>query len=368
MTTKFPVVKIDRATMQELLPLLVHKGIFSNYSTLPEKAELLENAKKDLCVNELSAEQEREILCKAGEYKTNNYVVRDYGDYAIGFTARLFIDRLEEAEEICKNKLYTDEDKRNIEKALSKIKVYKLAHKIALIILSEAYNQGKFEELIISKQKILEYLNYSSDDKYIYEDLTDAIFSLRWLDYQIFEYRTKTKVAEKAKTVGNFIYNLREDNNRYTFWINRVFVGCIQFFFSDRKNDKSNFSRGYFSYPTSVLPMTRYYSTPAYLLVHFLICESGNSKLKEKGTKVVAYKLQRFIDEAKINYSQPSKRVNAILDAFEEVKIIERIVPSPDELKAIKAEDAINTTVYISLPSRIKDLDQKIQSNLLVLK
>jgi hypothetical protein len=103
-------------------------------------------------------------------------------------------------------------------------------------------------------------------------------------------------------------------------------------------------------------------------LSNFLICESGNSKLKEKGTKVVAYKLQRFVDEAKINYSQPSKRVNAILDAFEEVKVIEKIVLSLEELKAIKADDALNTTVYISLPSRVNDLDKKIRSMVLVLK
>jgi hypothetical protein len=367
-TTKFPIVKIDRATMQELLPLVMHKGLFSNYNTLPEKAELLNAAKEKMGISVLTFEQERKILSNAGEYRTNNYVVRDYGDYAIGFTSRMFLDHLEEAEKNCKNTLCSDEDKRKIELALSRIKVYKLAHKLALIILSEAYEQGKFEELIISKQKILQYLNYSSDDKFIYQDISDAIFSLRWLDYQIFEYRTKTKVGEKAKTVGNFIYNIREDKTSYTFWVNRLFVGCIQHFFTDEKNDRSKFERGYITYPTAVLPMTRHYSAPAYLLFHFLICESGNSKLKEEGTKVVAHKLQKFIIESKINYTQPSKNVNAVLDAFDEVKIIEKIVPSPDELKAIKAEDALKTTVYISFPSRIKDLDKKIRSNLLVLK
>jgi hypothetical protein len=368
MSTKFPVVKIDRATMQELLPLLMNKGIFSNYNTLPEKAQLLNAAKAEMRVSELTFDQERKILSTAGEYKTSNFVIRDFNDYAIGFSARLYIDGLEEAEKICKDTLYTNEDKRKIETALSRIKVYKLAHKIALIILSEAYAQGKFEELSISKQKILEYLNYSSRDKYIYEDITDAIFSLRWLNYQIYEYRTKARVEEPARTVGNFIYNLREGTYTYTFWINRLFAGCVQYFFSNGKNDKSKFERGYITYPTAALPMTRHYSTSAYLLSNFLICENGNSKLKEKGTKVVAYKLQRFIDRAKINYSQPSKCVNAVLDALEEIKIIEKIVPSPEELKAIRAVDALNTMVYISLPSRIKDLDKKIRSNLLVLK
>ena len=367
MSTKFPVVKIDRATMQELLPLLMHKGIFSNYSALPEKAELLENAKKELCANELSAEQEREVLTRAGEYKTNNYVVRDYGEYAIGFSARLYVDRLEEVEEFCQSNL-CNEDKTKLVSALKRIKLYKLAHKIALVILSEIYLQGKFENLTISKHKILQQLNYSTNEKYIYKDISDAVFSLTWLDYQIFEYKTKSKVEEEAKTVGNFIYNVREDKNSFTVWINRLFVGCIQHFFTNNKNDKSTFTRGYISYPTAVLPMTRNYSTPAYLLTNFLICESGNSKLKEKGIKVVAYKLQRFIDEARINYSQMSKRVNKILDALNEVEIIEKIEPTITELENMKADEALNTTIYISVNSRIKDLDQKIRSNLLVLK
>ncbi len=66
----------------------------------------------------------------------------------------------------------------DLEKALERIRLYKLAHKVALIILSEAYIQRKYEELEITKEKIINYLGLDANDKYIYQDLSDVMFSL----------------------------------------------------------------------------------------------------------------------------------------------------------------------------------------------
>ena len=38
---QFPIVKIDRTTGQEMLPLLMQKGIFSDFQNLPFRDEIL---------------------------------------------------------------------------------------------------------------------------------------------------------------------------------------------------------------------------------------------------------------------------------------------------------------------------------------
>ena len=126
----------------------------------------------------------------------------------------------------------------DVEKALKRIRLYKLAHKVALIILSEAYLQRKFEEVEISKERILEYLGLDTSDKYIYSDIDDVVFSLRWLNYQIFQYKTKNPLSKNGRAVGNFIYNIYDDAKTYKFWINTVFVGCVQHLITDEKHDK----------------------------------------------------------------------------------------------------------------------------------
>jgi len=343
MNTTFPIVKIDRTTAQEWLPMLMNRGIFTRYNKLPSKEDILSKAKDELGVESLTPAQEREVLASAGEYKTNRFVVKDYGQYAIGFDAKMYIDFLNETEENIENELLRDKyEKSRIHEALRQVRLYKLGHKLSVIILAEAYRQRKFEELTISKETILGYLDFQSEENHIYKDIDEAMFSLRWLNYILFEYKTKSKLGKKAKTTGNFIYNLRQDSKSYTVWINKVFLGCIVHVLSeetrkvDDSNKKSLFSRGYFNYPTEMLKVTKNYSTPAYLLANFLILDSGNSKLNTESFKVVAYKLWRFVEKSGIHHSRPGYRKQVFLKAIQEVDFIEKLDPGFDELSKIK--------------------------------
>jgi hypothetical protein len=78
MNTTFPIVKIDRTTAQEWLPMLMNRGIFTRYNELPSKEEIIKNATNELGVDALTPAQEREVLASAGEYNTNRFVVKDY--------------------------------------------------------------------------------------------------------------------------------------------------------------------------------------------------------------------------------------------------------------------------------------------------
>ena len=347
----FPIVKIDRTTAQEWLPTLMNKGIFSNYRQLKTMDSIIEEKKAASGGADLTKEQMREACTQAGEYRTRRFVFHDYGNYAIGFDIKMYYEFLNEAE-----KYLSDEvDPEKINDALRQIHLYKLGHKIAMIILSEAYRQRRYEELTISKSDIVSYLGYNTEDKQIYQDIDDAMFSLRWLNYIFYQYRTAKKVGKDAMTTGNFIYNLQEDNKSYTVWINKVFLGCIEFVLQDETNKLGEeekqqvFSRGYYGYDTALLPMTRNYSTPAYLLSHFLVLDSGNAKLNTDAYKIVAYKVSRFIEEAGIKHSRPSKRKNAFIRALQEVTLISRTEPGIEDLHDVKPGDIedIALRVYI---------------------
>lgn len=298
MNSKFPIVKIDRTTITEILPIFINKGIFSNYEDLPERADLLNMHKETLGVSELTKEQERECLSQVGEYKTNKYVVRDYGSYLIAFSLNAY--------------------NGNLNDDLRRVRLNKLGHKIAVLILSEVYNQRKWTDLEIPKHKIVEYLGYTSNDRHIYRDISDLMFSLRWLDYPIIEYSKKVKIKEDKKTTGNFIYNLSEDSKSYTLCINKFFVGSVaSVLTSDRNKLPDNaFSRGYLDYPTYLLPLSKDYSQGAYLLSTFLMAEKGNAKLNTKEHKVVAYRIPKLMEIMKLGYSRDDKNYQAFLNAL----------------------------------------------------
>jgi len=369
MKSTYPPVKIDRNIITEILPMFMNRGIFNNYNALPEKAGLLENECLRLGVAELTDEQERELLSNIGMYKTLNYVVRDYGSYVIAFTAKVYMDYLEETEikiedELLRNE-YTEE---KIRQALNKIKLYKLAHRLSLIILSEVYQQRRLEGLYITKQKILDYLRYSADEKHIYEDISDAIFSLRWLTYQIFEYRTKVKVQEEAKTIGNFIYHIREDTKSYTLSINRHFVGCVEHLLNDKKYSREErkklFAPGYITYPTALISATKNYSSASYLLSNFLVSEKGNHHLNGNGYKVIAFKVSRFMEVMNIKHSRAAKRKAAFIRELRKVDIIENTSPTIDDLNKLTPSRLENQMLYIYMSSSVKSLNQKIKSAL----
>ena len=147
----FPIVKIDRTITHKYLTLFMNKGIFSNYNALPDKTELLENERRQMGVDVLTHQQRRQILTSAGEYKTKSYVVKDYGNYIIAFSARMFLESLESAEEELALGISND---YHVDEALKRIKLYKLGHKIAFAILSEAYHQRKYDDSCYSKTEI----------------------------------------------------------------------------------------------------------------------------------------------------------------------------------------------------------------------
>jgi len=369
--SSYPIVKLDRTTVAEILPIFMHKGIFTNCKALPEKAGLILNECNRLNVCDLNENQERELLTNARMYKTNNYVVRDYGDYAIAFCAKMYIDYLEETEiriedELLRNE-YTEE---KINSALDKIKLYKLAHKLSMIILSEAYQQRSLQGVYITKQKILDYLGYSSYEKHIYEDISDAMFSLAWLTYQIFEYRTKIKVEEEAKTIGNFIYNIRDDKKTksYTLSINELFFGCVEHLLVDKKYSREErkelFARGYITYPTSLLQASKNYSQANYLLSNFLVSEKGNHHLNGNGYKVVAFRVSRFMDVMNIEHSRATNRKLVFLNELEKVDIIEKTSPTLGGLKQLTPRKLEDQMLYVYIDSSIRDLNEKISSAL----
>jgi len=106
---------MDRVTTTELLPIFINRGIFSNYNNLPERADLLEQLKIKLNIDELTEEQEREYLSQIGEYKAKDYVVRDYGSYIIAFSLKAYSG--------------------DIQDGLKRAKLNRLGHKIAMLIL-----------------------------------------------------------------------------------------------------------------------------------------------------------------------------------------------------------------------------------------
>lgn len=350
MNSTFPIVKIDRTTVTELLPIFINKGIFPNYEDLPERADLLNKYKEELGVSELTKEQEREYLKNVGEYKTNNYIVRDYGSYLIAFTLNAYSG--------------------NLSDDLQRVRLNEQGHKIAMLILSEVYDQRKWEGLVIPKQKIVEYLGYSSGNKHVYRDISDIMFSLRWLDYKIIKYKTKLKVREDSKTTGNFIYNLSEDSKSYTLWINKLFVGSIACVLTNDRNKLPDnaFRRGYFDYPTCLLPLSKDYSIGAYMLTNFLLAEKGNAKLNTKEHKVVAYRIPKLMEIMKLGYRRNDKNYQAFLNALEEIQIIDRIDPDISTLRGFKTSRIQDHVVHLYIKRDIKQLDSQIKSNHLMTK
>ena len=350
MSSTYPIVKLDATTVKEILPTFINKGIFSNYEDLPERADLLSKHKQEIGVPLLTKEQEREYLSEVGEYKTDDYIVRDYGNYLIAFSFNAY--------------------QGNIRDGLKRVRLNQLGHKVALLILSEVYIQRKMVGLVIPKQKIIEYLGYSTRNKSIYADVSDIMFSLRWLDFKIIEYKTKIKIKEDRKTTGNFIYTMMEDSKSYTVWVNPIFVGSIVCVLANDGTELPGdaFKRGYFSYPTSLLPSSRNYSQGTYLLTNFILAEKGNSKLNTSDYKVIAYKIPKYIEVMKLNHSRDDKNYQAFLNALEETQIIDRVDPDISTLKTLKTSRIQNQVVHLYIKKNIKLLDSEIKSSLLVTK
>jgi hypothetical protein len=196
------------------------------------------------------------------------------------------------------------------------------------------------------------------------------MFSLRWLEYEIIEYKNNTSLKKKNIKTGNFIYNLDWNSKSYVLDINKKFVGSIVYVLSsDRSILPGNaFKRGYFNYPTALLPLSRNYSQGAYLLTHFLMIERGNDKLNTSTHKVIAQSIPRLMDIMKLNYTRDDKNYKAFLSALGETQIIDRVVPDISTLRDLKTSRVQNQVIHIYVKKDIKLLDSEIKSNLLVTK
>lgn len=350
MNSQFPIVKIDRTTITELLPVFINKGIFAKYDGLPERADLLNQLKLDLGVTDLTTEQEREYLTQIGEYRTDDFVVRDYGNYLIKFTLSRYNGSLKDD--------------------LQRVSLNKLGHRIAMVILSEVYSQRKWTDLEIPKEKILEYLGYSSASKQIYGDIKDVLFSLRWLEYELMEFTNASSIKPRIIKTGNFIYDLEINPKSYIMDINKKFVGTIVYVLTrDKSTLPANaFERLYIDYPTTLLPLSKDYSQGAYLLATFLMTQLGNSKLNTSTHKVIAQKISTLMEIMKLNYSRDDRNTQAFLNALEETQIIDRVDPDLSTLRELKTSRIQDQVVHLYVKKDIKLLDSEIKSNLLVTK
>jgi hypothetical protein len=348
-TEQFPIVKIDRTTGQEMLPLLIQKGIFSGFQVVPTKEEILAAECSRLGTQELTEEQKLHALRSAGKYRTRNFVVRNYGNYEIGFGIANFTDE-------------------HLQSALERISLHKLGLKLAQIILAEVYAQRKTVDLVISKDRILEYLGYSSYEKQIYGQIDDVMFSLTNLNYYIHEYKTNMSGRLKSKEWGWFVYAVKSDSKNYTLSVNHNFVGCIAAVMNNEKGAERNLSRGYYSFPTAMLPASKNYSAPALLLANFLLLDSGNAKLNTGKHKIVTYSIPRLMETMKIENKRKNEAKTAFIDALEEVTIINKTQPSISELRKMKSSKFSDQVVRIYLPRDVEHLDSSIKSNLSAVK
>ena len=346
---QFPIVKIDRTTGQEMLPLLMQKGIFSDFQNLPFRDEILKEECDKLGLEALSDEQMRQALAAVGKYRSQKFIVRHYGNYQVGFGI-------------------ADFPGENISSALERVSLHKLGLRIAQIILSEVYEQRKTVDLVISKGRILEYLDYNSYEKQIYKQIDDVIFSLTHLNYYIHEYRTNTSGRVKSKEWGWFVYAVKSDSKNYTLSVNHNFVGCIAAVMNNEKGIERNLSRGYYSFPTALLPASKNYSAPALLLANFLLLDSGNSKLNTGKNKIVAYSVKRLMETMKIENKRKNEAKAAFIDALEEVTIINKTQPSIGELRKMKSSKFSDQIVRIFLPADIERLNEDLKSNTLAVK
>lgn len=373
----YPIVKIDRATEQDLLPLLLNKDIFTNYTSLPTKEEILNRERIRLNKEELDFEEGRAALTKAKEYRQGSYVTRDYGKYVIGFSCQLYLDYIKEHEDKLEDaqkqpNLYP-EVIQEIQQGLESVRLYKLAHRLAHIILAEVYRQKRVEGLVISKERILRLLGFAPNEKQIYQHIEQALKSLLVCNYKIWGYTftpgyKKRTNKPSSREVGWFLWRLKITPKDYILNVSNIYVGCVrQLLLEDKtpkKLRKKTFARGYYSWPPRLYTLTKNEPVSVELLSIFFISERGNSKLKRPGIKVIAHKAEGLIKKALITHSRPRQRYHQLIDTLEKVEIMEKIEPSIDELKQLKPAKGLKTVIYVHVLSSAKELDGKIESKI----
>lgn len=375
---QFPIVKIDLATEQDLLPLLLNKSIFTNYSNLPTKEEIIKQERIRLNKEELDFEEKRAVLTKVGEYRQDIYVVRDYGNHVIGFSCQLYLDYIKASEDKLEDKL---EDAlkqphlflgivKKIEQGLESVRLYRLAWKIAHVVLTEVYTQRKLRGLVISKERMLRLLGYAPNEKRIYQRIEQALDSLRWCSYKIWGYTftpgyKKRTDRPSSGSVGTFIYNVSWTPKHYTLSVNENYVGCVyQLLLEDKapkKERKELFARGYFDWQTRILRLTKDAPISVELLSVFFIKEKGNPKVRRPKIKVITHTVETLAKQAHITHTRTSRRYNDTLSILEQIEIMEKIEPPIHELRQLRPSKGLRTVVHIYVLSSAKELDKLIE-------
>lgn len=350
-------VYIDRTTEQDLLPALLHKGIFTNYATLETATEILTREAQKTGKGEitnLTPEECREALGKAREYKDGGKVWRDYGDHRIGFSARLYLEYLNLTEDAIKEKALQinlfEEQNKQIAEALKNVKLYTIAHDMVHIVLSEVYTQQKAKGLEIPTATLLEYLGRLPGDPHIYEDIQEAIFSLRWIDYQHqeFNYTKEGKISRrrqglKLESVGTFLYNITNTGQSYIVDVNENFIGCVTNLWGEKNKSKrerkSIFGpRGYYPYIPKQISHAHIqgYSYYGKLYLNWLLKERGNPRLKDHNFKIIAQPIRVHLEAAQIKGKRPNDAFRLLVEALKELsQVIHKTEPTIQDLQDV---------------------------------
>jgi len=374
---KFPIVKIDRVTEQDLLPLLLTKSIFTNYSGLQTKEEIIKQECIRLNKEELDFEETRAVLTKAREYTTGIYVARDYGTHVIGFSCQLYLDYIKADEDELEDKLREPhlfpEVIEKIEQGLERVRLYRLAWKIAHVVLTEVYTQRKLRGLVIPKERMLRLLGYIPNEKQIYQKILQALNSLRVCSYRIWGYTFTPGYKKRtnrpgAGSIGQFIYNVSWTPKDYILSVSENYVGCVYQLLLEnkvpKKERKELFQRSYFDWHSRIYKLTKDVPISVELLSVFFIKERGNPKLRRPGIKVIAHTVETLARQALITHKRPRQRYHQTIETLEKVEILEKIEPSIDELKQLRPAIGLKTVVHSHMLSSAKELDKLIESKI----
>jgi len=366
----YPVVYLDATTTRNLLNMLMTKGIFSDYNKLPTREDLLDTFRKKYGKSSISPDEERAAL-KNKEYKNNGYVVKDCGEYAIAFNANLYKEHIEIKQHELEDKMVTSDFNNNevlIQEKLRKFKLYKLAGRIAILVLAMVYLQKTCENVLLIKSQVMEILGFKPKDRQAYNEIRNAIETLRWMDYLVYDHKVKERIGltgSRPSLIGNFIYNLSETGKSFSLDVNPKFVGCVLHLMRGeeiKRDDRSYyFSRGYIDFPLAILPTMRNNSIHSLHLLQFLLAEKGNARLSDKTFKTVIQKVGRFVEIARIPYqSRPDRQYAGFIKALKKINIIQGLEPSLSDLKLLKASDGLKTTLRIRLFKHGKDMNLQL--------
>lgn len=367
-----PPAKIDRATSEELLPLFLTKGIFSNFNKIPNIQDLATQEAKKIG-RKLTAKEKRDLEIKTKEYKKDGYVWREFPQYAIGFSYMQFEEYLEEIERKYQEKKREAETKpflfpdmkKEIEEVLKKVRLYKKGQSLAYGILGEVFLQKRFWEVGLTKERAVYYIGKNPRQKEAYQQVKEILNSLRWLSYKI----VGRKGAKIKGAVGNFVFNIEEKGREYVLDINPKYVGCITHFAEDKKlhtkqERKELFNRGYFNFPTKALAIAGDYSAATEEFRNYILRETGNKHLNTKQHKVISRKIKIYINKAYLRHSRKRRNYQAfikeVLPTLMRDKFITKLDPPLNKLRTLSPKKAYETNLRLYIPY-IEDLDRNLR-------